>query len=51
MIAKPIIILCFNELNDSDNPAFFIFREFEKEDERKLHKYFFVKLSLRFEKV
>ena len=31
--------------------SFFIFREFEKEDERKLHKYFFVNFSLRSEKV
>ena len=31
--------------------SFFIFREFEKEDKRELHRYFFVNLSLRSEKV
>ena len=41
MINKPVTILCFNELNDSDSPVLFHIREIETEDERKLQKYFF----------
>ena len=48
---SPSLFYVLTSLTTAIARSFFIFREFEKEDERKIHKYFFVNLSLRSEKV
>ena len=39
---KFVAIWLFNEFNDKDNLVIFMFREFEKGQKIKLHKFFFV---------
>ena len=48
---SPSLFYVLTSLTTVIAQSFFIFRESEKEDKRELHKYFFVNLSLRFEKV
>ena len=48
---SPLLFYVLTSLTKVTSRSFFMFREFEKDDKRKLHESFFVKLSLRSEKV
>ena len=50
-LTRPFLFYVLMNLMTMKVQSFFIFREFEKEDERKMLKYLFVNLSLRLEKV